>query len=189
VCDVPTSRPGLCRAEILGWGLAPHSWYPLSELRAALGDLLAAASAHPDLAGSCAFRYDVVDAARELMSKASGWLWAAAAGAYARRDAGLLAGAGAALGALLDDMERLLASHEGFMLGPALARARAFAGPGDGDGGCTKAAERRRQLERLYEWNLRTQVRGRGAGANGAVTGPGRVLGGRTGAGWPAAWG
>ncbi|KIZ03038.1 alpha-N-acetylglucosaminidase [Monoraphidium neglectum] len=165
VCDVPTSRPGLCRAEILGWGLAPHSWYPLSELRAALGDLLAAASAHPDLAGSCAFRYDVVDAARELMSKASGWLWAAAAGAYARRDAGLLAGAGAALGALLDDMERLLASHEGFMLGPALARARAFAGPGDGDGGCTKAAERRRQLERLYEWNLRTQPGAKEGGA------------------------
>lgn len=176
VCDVPTSRPGLCRAEIVGWGLAPHFWYPLSELRAALAGLLEAADSHPPLRGCAAFRYDVVDAGRELLSKSSSALWAAAAAAYARRDAGALAGAGAVLCALLGDLDRLLGSHEAFMLGPTLARARAFArccdcgGGGDdsgGGGGDDEGAggfgaageERRRQLELLYEWNLRTQVR------------------------------
>ncbi|KAI8466868.1 MAG: tim-barrel domain-containing protein [Monoraphidium minutum] len=159
VCDVPTSRPGLWRGEIVGWGLGPHSWYPPAELRAALGDLLDAADAHPALAASSAFRYDAVDAARELLSKSAGALWAAAAGAYARRDAPGLAAAGAALLALLADMERLLACHEGFMLGPRLAAARAFADvEGKDEGGEDGGAERRRGLALLYEWNLRLQL-------------------------------
>lgn len=158
VCDIPTSRPGLCRAEIVGWGLAPHIWYPPSELRTVLQDLLSAAAAQPALAACSAFRYDVVDVTRELLSKAAGLIWAAVVGAYLRHDTGSLTGAAAALGALLDDMERLLNCHEGFMLGPAIARARAYAR--EGEWGVDEG--RRQQLEVLYEWNLRTQVSSRG---------------------------
>jgi hypothetical protein len=172
VCDIPTSRPGLSRAEIVGWGLAPHVWYPLPELAAALRDLLAAAAAHPPLATSSAFRYDVIDAARELLSKGAGALWAGAAAAFAARDGAALDAAGSALLALLADLDALLGCHEGFMLGPALARARAFAAPGLGGGGDAGGAEgsaaaedgasggRRRWLGLMYEWSLRTQVKG-----------------------------
>jgi alpha-N-acetylglucosaminidase len=70
VCDVPTSRPGLARSEIMGWGLAPHLWYNVGDVRAAWELLLQAAAACPGLPGSSsAFVYDVLDVSRELMSK------------------------------------------------------------------------------------------------------------------------
>jgi hypothetical protein len=70
VCDVPTSRPGLSRSEIMGWGLGPHLWYNVGDVRAAWELLLQAASACPQLAaGSSSFVYDLLDVSRELMSK------------------------------------------------------------------------------------------------------------------------
>jgi hypothetical protein len=164
VCDIPTSRPGLARSEITGWGLAPHYWYPLAELRTAIADLIAASDHSPDLLRSSAYRYDVVDGARELLSKASGVIWGAVCASYAQRQSGALAGASGALVAALEDLDRLLGAHEGFMLGPALARARAFAAgccDGEEGGGEGAGGRRRRELERLYERSLRTQVRGR----------------------------
>lgn len=180
VCDIPTSRPGLSRRETTGWGLAPHFWYPLGELTAALSDLLAAATAHPPLRGCSSFRYDVIDAGREVASKAATVIWGAAAAAHAARDGGALAAAAGAMEALLADLDELLGAHKGWMLGPALARARAYAdaggsgleesggGSGGADsGGETEAAaaaheeaekERRRALGLYYEWNLRTQL-------------------------------
>jgi alpha-N-acetylglucosaminidase len=76
VCDVPTSRPGLARSEIMGWGLAPHLWYNVGEVRAAWELLLQAAAACPRLSGgSSAFVYDLLDVSRELMSKVRRGLW------------------------------------------------------------------------------------------------------------------
>jgi alpha-N-acetylglucosaminidase len=70
VCDVPTSRPGLSRSEIMGWGLGPHLWYNVGDARAAWELLLQAAAACPHLAGSSSsFVYDLLDVSRELMSK------------------------------------------------------------------------------------------------------------------------
>lgn len=69
VCDIPTSRPGLSRSEIMGWGLAPHLWYNVNDVRAAWELLLQAVAAAPQLADSSAFVYDLLDVSRELMSK------------------------------------------------------------------------------------------------------------------------
>lgn len=70
VCDIPTSRPGLSRSEIMGWGLAPHLWYNVTDVQGAWKQLLQAVAAAPQLAAaSSAFGYDLVDVSRELMSK------------------------------------------------------------------------------------------------------------------------
>lgn len=70
VADIPTSRPGLSRSEIVGWGLAPHLWYNVGDVRAAWELLLQAAAAAPSLPScSSAFVYDLLDVSRELMSK------------------------------------------------------------------------------------------------------------------------
>lgn len=73
VCDIPTSRPGLSRSEIMGWGLAPHLWYNVNDVRAAWQLLLQAVAAAPQLTTSSAFVYDLLDVSRELMSKIGAW--------------------------------------------------------------------------------------------------------------------
>ncbi|KAF8069596.1 hypothetical protein HT031_001713 [Scenedesmus sp. PABB004] len=128
VCDIPTSRPGLERREVVGWGLAPHLWYSVADVRAAWELLLQAAAAAPALpACSSAFVYDLVDVSRELMSKIAGRFWADAVAAYRAGSAEGLAAAGGALLGLLADLDELLGTHAAFLLGPALARARAYA--------------------------------------------------------------
>jgi hypothetical protein len=128
VVDIPTSRPGLSRAEIVGWGLGPHLWYDVGEVRAAWELLLQAAAACPALAdSSSAFNYDLLDVSRELMSKIAGRFWADVVEAYRGANLAGVRGNGTALLTLLADMDELLGSHKGFLLGPVLARARGFA--------------------------------------------------------------
>eukprot|EP00775_Hariotina_reticulata_P004459 gene4459-4715_t len=163
VVDIPTSRPGLSRAEIVGWGLGPHLWYDVGEVRAAWELLLHAAAASPALAdSSSAFNYDLLDVSRELMSKISGRFWADVVEAYRGANLAGLRANGTALLTLLADMDELLGSHKGFLLGPVLARARAYARTAD-----TKASQldqqvaaelAEQQLGAFYEWNLRTQL-------------------------------
>ncbi|WIA09974.1 hypothetical protein OEZ85_010186 [Tetradesmus obliquus] len=119
VCDVPTSRPGLAGTEIMGWGLAPHLWYNVGEVRAAWELMLQAAAGCPRLAGcSSAFVYDLLDVSRELLSKIAGRFWADAVDAYKAGNLAGLRASGSALLALLGDMDELLASHRAFLLGP-----------------------------------------------------------------------
>jgi hypothetical protein len=128
VCDIPTSRPGLSRAEIMGWGLAPHLWYDVGDVRAAWELLLQAGAAAPALQdSSSAFVYDLLDVSRELLSKIAGRFWADAVTAYRAGSREELHTAGQSLTALLADLDKLLGCHHGFMLGPVLQRARAFA--------------------------------------------------------------
>jgi hypothetical protein len=144
VADIPTSRPGLAPAEIVGWGLAPHLWYSVADVRAAWELLLRAAERHAALAGSSAFAYDLLDVSRELLSKLAGRFWADAVAAYSAGQAEVLRAAGDSLLALLGDMDELLGAHKGFLLGPALQRARAYAADGGrgaaGDGAAVCAA-------------------------------------------------
>lgn len=141
VADIPTSRPGLARSEITGWGLRPHCWYNLADLVLAWRRLLEAAAR---LAPGAALAYDVVDVAREALSKLSTRRWDGIVNAYMSHDAAALDREGGALLAMLDDMDLLLSSHPSFLLGPFLKRAIAASTcPGE-------AA--------LYEWNARTQV-------------------------------
>eukprot|EP00879_Flechtneria_rotunda_P012049 GHRR01012584.1.p1 GENE.GHRR01012584.1~~GHRR01012584.1.p1 ORF type:complete len:506 (+),score=227.61 GHRR01012584.1:2258-3775(+) len=128
VADIPTSRPGLNGAEIVGWGLGPHLWYSVGDVVAAWGLLLQAAAAAPVLPGnSSAFVYDMLDVSRELMSKIAGRFWADAVEAYKAGNSAGLRASGLHLLNLLAAMDQLLGSHKGFMLGPAIARARAYA--------------------------------------------------------------
>ena len=168
VADIPTSRPGLSRAEITGWGLCPHLWYDVGDVRAAWEALLVAATICPALpAGSSAFVYDLLDVARELMSKVAGRFWKDAADAYQAGDLAGLQQSGRQLLALLGDLDAMLGSHKAFLLGPQLQRARRYAADsssssssseGKGDDMETEQQQQQQQLESLYERNLRTQL-------------------------------
>ncbi|KAK9837149.1 hypothetical protein WJX81_006355 [Elliptochloris bilobata] len=140
-CDVPTSRPALERAEGVPWGLIPQLWYDDSKVLRAWAALLAAAPAVGELE---TFRYDLVDVARQALSKRATAMWRDLAAAYDAGDLGGVSAAGGRLLELLDDMEELLASNRGFLLGPWVAAARALASSEE------EAAQN--------EWNLRTQI-------------------------------
>lgn len=153
VTDIPTSRPGLSSTEIMGWGLRPHLWYNVNDVRLAWESLLTAAACCPALvSNSSSFCYDLLDVSRELMSKMAGRFWGDVVEAYRAGDLPRVRAAGGFLKGLLTDMDTMLGSHKGFMLGPQIARARACAGAGCDNEGLKSA------LAALYEWNLRTQV-------------------------------
>jgi hypothetical protein len=118
--------------------------------------LLQAAVAAPQLTTSSAFVYDLLDVSRELLSKIAGRFWADAVSAYQAGNLPGLRSSGGALVELLADMDSLLASHKGFLLGPALQRARAYAASSSADSAVDDVQQQ--QLAALYEWNLRTQL-------------------------------
>jgi hypothetical protein len=141
VCDIPTSRPGLSRAEIMGWGLGPHLWYDVGDVRAAWELLLQAGAAVPALPEcSSAFVYDLLDVSRELLSKIAGRFWADVVTAYRAGSRQELHTAGQSLTSLLADLDKLLGTHHGFMLGPVLERARRY-GAGAEVAGAVLAAQ------------------------------------------------
>lgn len=142
VADIPTSRPGLSRPEIMGWGLAPHLWYDVGDVRAAWELLLQAGTTVPALPGqSSAFVYDMLDVSRELMSKIAGRFWADAVTAYRAGSRQELHAAGQSLTVLLSDLDKLLGCHHGFMLGPVLERARNYAAAAAGPPSSAAAAD------------------------------------------------
>lgn len=88
-----------------------------------------------------------------LLVSAAGRFWVDAATAYQAGNLAALRSCGAALTGLLTDMDALLGSHKGFLLGPVLERARSYALHSD-----TSSADEQQQLADFYEWNLRTQL-------------------------------
>jgi alpha-N-acetylglucosaminidase len=157
VADIPTSRPGLSRVEITGWGLGPHLWYDVREVRAAWEALLSAAAAAPQLAtSSSAFVYDLLDVSRELMSKIAGRFWADAADTYRAGDMQGLQASSRSLLMLLEDLDQLLGAHKAFLLAPNLQRARNYSSLGAE--GQPPAPDRQQALAEMYERNLRTQL-------------------------------
>ncbi|CAL5229140.1 g12413 [Coccomyxa viridis] len=139
--DIPTSRPGLTPFEIGLWGLRPQLWYNPDQVVEAWGLLLQSA---PHLGTVQPFLYDLVDVGRQVLSKLATAMWNATAEEYTARAAARMQAEAQRLLELLDDLEELLATHSGFLLGPRLAEARAAGHTSEESG--------------LYEWNLRTQL-------------------------------
>jgi hypothetical protein len=106
----------------------PHLWYDVGDVCAAWELLLQAGADMPALLEhSSAFVYDLLDVTRELLSKIAGRFWADIATAYKAGSRDELCAAGQSLTSLLQDLDRLLGCHHGFMLGPVLQRARDYA--------------------------------------------------------------
>ena len=152
-------------AGALFWGGAPGARVPtprLCAVWAAWGSLLDAAPAVAR--GTGTFTYDVVDAGREALAQLSGVLgedFARALGG-APLAAGALAAAGGAYAALLEDLDALLATEAGFLLGPWLAAAAAW---GNASAGGSAAEDCGGSLlgpsascADFYAWNARVQL-------------------------------
>lgn len=91
-----------------------------------------------------------------LLCIAAGRFWADAVAAYQAGDLCGLRSSGGALVELLADMDSLLASHKGFLLGPALERARLYATGNSAEAAADSGQQQ--QLAAFYEWNVRTQL-------------------------------
>ncbi|KAL3681211.1 hypothetical protein R1sor_024167 [Riccia sorocarpa] len=122
-------------------GHIPHIWYSQADAVRALGFLL---SSSDELGDGLPYRYDLVDLTRQVLSKRANELYTEIIRAYGRKDLEDLQRLGDSFLELFSDMERLLASCEGFLLGPWLESAKSLS---------TNLEEKK-----LYEWNARTQL-------------------------------
>ena len=75
--------------------------------------------------------YDIVDVGRQLLARQSTVFATDLRRALVAADAAAAAAAGEAMLRVLDDMDALLATHEGFLLGPWLQSAKMWAGRDD----------------------------------------------------------
>ncbi|MTD43627.1 hypothetical protein GKE82_04735 [Conexibacter sp. W3-3-2] len=98
--------------------------YDPAELEGAWRRLLAAA---PRLARTATYRYDLVDVTRQVLANRARVLLPRLNAAYAARDRAAFDRLSAAYLELLDLQERLLATSDGFLLGPWIAAARSWA--------------------------------------------------------------
>lgn len=143
--DIPTSRPGRNASEAGLFALQPHMWYDQRDVRDALRLLLSCAAVDARFASSQPYLYDVVDVARQMMSKVSTGMYEDLMASYYARDVPAIRAHGSQLLQLLSDLDELLNSHFGFLLGPWLHDARRW-------GGDDQATAD------LLEWNARTQI-------------------------------
>ncbi|VAI37084.1 unnamed protein product [Triticum turgidum subsp. durum] len=119
----------------------PHLWYSTEEAVKSLELFLKAGD---DLSESLTYRYDLVDLARQSLSKLANKVYLDAMGSYQMRDSSGLNFHTKKFLELIMDIETLLASDDNFLLGPWLETAKSLA----------TAEDERKQ----YEWNARTQV-------------------------------
>eukprot|EP00884_Botryococcus_braunii_P010024 jgi/Botrbrau1/19022/Bobra.0100s0052.2 len=141
--DVPVSHPALSLAERDSqWGLQPHVWYNSRQLEQAWALLLECSD---DLAASPTFIYDLVDVGRQVVSKAATGMWERAVQMYHERNLEGFEHAAGQLLFLLEDLDRLLATCQGFLFGPWIEDAK-------------KAAGADAEQEILFLQNLKTQV-------------------------------
>ncbi|XP_034216171.1 alpha-N-acetylglucosaminidase-like isoform X2 [Prunus dulcis] len=119
----------------------PHLWYSTSEVIHALDIFIASGD---ELSESNAYRYDLVDLTRQALAKYANQLFLKVIEAYQFNDAIGLARHSQKFLGLVEDMDTLLACHDGFLLGPWLESAK-------------KLAQDEEQ-EKQFEWNARTQI-------------------------------
>ena len=91
-----------------------------------------------------AYRYDLVDVSRQVMSNLFLDIYTLFQAAYARRDVGSVKSISRSLIELIEDWDELLATHKAYLLGDWIATARSW--------GTTEAESD------LYEFNARNQV-------------------------------
>lgn len=116
------ARPSLQARTAASWSPEQIAYDPL-RFQAALPELLAV---NPALRDSDAYRYDLVDIARQCLSNAARLSLPALRHAYEQRDRAAFTRLCERWLAAMRLSERLLATHPAFMLGPWLEQARAW---------------------------------------------------------------
>ncbi|XP_031250940.1 alpha-N-acetylglucosaminidase-like [Pistacia vera] len=119
----------------------PHLWYSTSEVTQALELFIASGD---ELSDSNTYRYDLVDLTRQALAKYANELFLETIEAYQLNDAHEVGQLSERFLELVEDMDKLLACHDGFLLGPWLESAKRLAQDED--------------QEKKFEWNARTQI-------------------------------
>ncbi|KAK1293341.1 hypothetical protein QJS10_CPB17g00626 [Acorus calamus] len=119
----------------------PHLWYSTSDVKYALELFLVNGD---ELTKRSTYRYDLVDLTRQALAKYANQLFFKAIEAYHMSDINQAIFFSHHFIELVNDMDTLLACHDGFLLGPWLESAKLLA----------QDAEQ----EKLFEWNARTQI-------------------------------
>ncbi|XP_061369642.1 alpha-N-acetylglucosaminidase-like [Gastrolobium bilobum] len=119
----------------------PHLWYSTSEVIHALELFIASGN---ELSRSDTYRYDVVDLTRQVLAKYANQLFFKVIEAYQSHDVHGMTLLCEKFLDLVEDLDALLACHDGFLLGPWLESAKQLA--------------QNEEQERQFEWNARTQI-------------------------------
>ncbi|XP_038680573.1 alpha-N-acetylglucosaminidase-like isoform X2 [Tripterygium wilfordii] len=119
----------------------PHLWYSTSDVIRALELFIMSGD---KLSGSNTYRYDLVDLTRQALAKYANQLFLTIIEAYQLNDIHEVSYHSQKFLELVEDMDMLLACHEGFLLGPWLESAKQLA--------------RDAEQEKQFEWNARTQI-------------------------------
>ncbi|RAL40775.1 hypothetical protein DM860_008473 [Cuscuta australis] len=119
----------------------PHLWYSTNDVLKALKLFIGAGT---ELARSRTFRYDLVDLTRQSLSKLANQVYLDAISAFREKDAKALSSHSQKFLQLIKDINTILATDEGFLLGTWLESAKRQALNPD--------------EMKQYEWNARTQV-------------------------------
>ncbi|KAL5674845.1 hypothetical protein ACJX0J_010976, partial [Zea mays] len=119
----------------------PHLWYDTNAVIHALELFLQ----HGDeVSDSNTFRYDLVDLTRQVLAKYANDVFLKIIESYKSNNMNQVTILCQHFLSLVNDLDTLLSSHEGFLLGPWLESAKGLA--------------RNSEQEIQYEWNARTQI-------------------------------
>ncbi|KAK3030070.1 hypothetical protein RJ639_037618 [Escallonia herrerae] len=139
------NRKQLSRRELLIYAAdsfdQPHLWYSMSEVLHALELFIKSGD---ELSGISTYSYDLVDLTRQALAKYANKLFLEVIKDYQLNDVHAVARHSKKFVDLVEDMDTLLASHDGFLLGPWLESAKQLAQGKD--------------QEEQFEWNARTQI-------------------------------
>ncbi|KAK7354098.1 hypothetical protein VNO80_19556 [Phaseolus coccineus] len=119
----------------------PHLWYSTSEVIYALELFITSGD---ELSRSKTYRYDLVDLTRQVLAKYANELFFKVIEAYKSHDVNGMTLLSQRFLDLVEDLDTLLACHDGFLLGPWLESAKQLA--------------QNEEQERQFEWNARTQI-------------------------------
>ncbi|XP_044484414.1 alpha-N-acetylglucosaminidase-like [Mangifera indica] len=136
----PLSRSALMKSQTDSYD-HPHLWYSTAEVIQALKLFIASGD---ELSASNTFRYDLVDLTRQALAKYANELFLEVIEAYQLNDAHEVGRLGRRFLELVEDMDTLLACHDGFLLGPWLESAKQLA--------------QDEVQQKQFEWNARTQI-------------------------------
>ncbi|MBA0790241.1 hypothetical protein Gohar_014905 [Gossypium harknessii] len=136
----PTSRRAILREKTNAYE-QPHLWYSTSEVIKALELFIASGN---ELSASNTYSYDLVDLTRQSLAKYANELFLKIIDAYKFKDVDKVTSLSQKFLDLVEDMDTLLACHDGFLLGPWLESAKQLA--------------QNEEEEKQFEWNARTQI-------------------------------
>ncbi|RCV35752.1 hypothetical protein SETIT_7G265200v2 [Setaria italica] len=119
----------------------PHLWYNTSVVVHALELFLQYGD---EVSDSNTFRYDLVDLTRQVLAKYANDIFIKIIKSYKSNSTNQMITLCQHFLGLVNDLDTLLGSHEGFLLGPWLQNAKGLA--------------QDREQEIQYEWNARTQI-------------------------------